>query len=300
MSSIRCVDLLRHAQENSYAVGYFEAWNLESLLAVVRAAEIACSPVMVGFCGEYLANSQRKFKEDINLYGALARQVAQSVSVPVATLLNESIDMNVAYQGVKADFDMVMFVDEGMPIDRLTVVTRKLVEFARACQVAVEGEVGSLGMADQPTGQQSAGHKTDPGVAAKFVAETGIDALAVSIGNIHFLEGGKVKLDFDLLEQIHQQVTVPLVLHGGTGVDKADFKPSIERGVAKVNVGAGLKRVVIESNRQYLAESDLSRMNPNDVLGRGGVLDMNVRSQAALIDEVIGFIRAFGSENKAS
>jgi ketose-bisphosphate aldolase len=300
MSSIRCVDLLRHAQKNSYAVGYFEAWNLESLLAVVRAAELACSPVMVGFCGEYLANPQRKFKEEINFYGALARQVAQSVSVPVATLLNESIDMNVAYQGVKADFDMVMFVDEKMPIDRLTVVTRKLVEFARACQVAVEGEVGSLGMADQPTGQQSAGHQTDPGIAAKFVAETGIDALAVSIGNIHFLEGGKVKLDFDLLEQIHQQVPVPLVLHGGTGVDKADFRPSIERGVTKVNVGAGLKRVVIESNRQYLAESDLSRMNPNDVLGRGGVLDMNVRSQAALIDEVIGFIRAFGSENKAS
>jgi fructose/tagatose bisphosphate aldolase len=88
MSSIRCVDLLRHAQENSYAVGYFEAWNLESLLAVVRAAEIARSPVMVGFCGEYLANPQRKFKEDINLYGAFARQVAQGASVPVATLLN--------------------------------------------------------------------------------------------------------------------------------------------------------------------------------------------------------------------
>ena len=149
MSSIRCVDLLRHAQENSYAVGYFEAWNLESLLAVVRAAEIARSPVMVGFCGEYLANPQRKFKEDINLYGAFARQVAQGASVPVATLLNESIDMNVTYQGVKADFDMVMFVDEGMPIDQLTVVTRKLVEFAHPCGVAVEGEVGSLGMADQ-------------------------------------------------------------------------------------------------------------------------------------------------------
>ena len=77
MSSIRCVDLLRHAQENSYAVGYFEAWNLESLLAVVRAAEIARSPVMVGFCGEYLANPQRKFKEDINLYGAFAASGAR-------------------------------------------------------------------------------------------------------------------------------------------------------------------------------------------------------------------------------
>jgi fructose/tagatose bisphosphate aldolase len=255
---------------------------------------------MVGFCGEYLANPQRKFKEDINLYGAFARQVAQGASVPVATLLNESIDMGVAYQGVKADFDMVMFVDEGMPIDQLTVVTQKLVEFAHACEVAVEGEVGSLGVADQATGQQNAGHTTDPNIAAKFVADTSVDALAVSIGNVHFLEGRKVELDFDLLEQLHKRVSVPLVLHGGTGVDKADFRPSIERGIAKVNIGAGLKRVVIESNRQYLAESDLSRMNPNDVLGRGGVLDMNVRSQAALIDEVIEFINAFGSANKAS
>jgi ketose-bisphosphate aldolase len=300
MSSIRCVDLLRHARENAYAVGYFEAWNLESLLAVVRAAETASSPVMVGFCGEYLANPQRKLREDINLYGAIARQVARNASVPVATLLNESTDMEVAYQGVTAHFDMVMFVDEKMPIDQLTVVTQKLVEFAHASDVAVEGEVGSLGVAHQATGQQNAGRETDPKLAAQFVAETGVDALAVSIGNIHFLEGSKVKLDFDLLEQLSERISVPLVLHGGTGVDKADFRPCIERGVAKVNVGAGLKRVVLESHRQYLAENDLSRMNPNDVLGRGGSLDMHVRSQAALIDEVVEFIKAFGSENKAN
>ena len=83
-------------------------------------------------------------------------------------------------------------------------------------------------------------------------------------------------------------------------MDKADFQPSIERGMAKVNVGAGLKRAVIESDRQYFADSDLGRMNPNDVLGRGGKLDMNVRGQAALIDKVIGLIQAFGGENKAS
>jgi fructose/tagatose bisphosphate aldolase len=82
----------------------------------------------------------------------------------------------------------------------------------------------------------------------------------------------RFELDFDLLEQVHERVSIPLVLHGRTGVDKADFRSTIERGIAKVNVGAGLKRIVIESNRQYSAESDLSRMNPNDALGRGGVL----------------------------
>ena len=300
MSLIRCVDLLEHAQDNAYAVGYFEAWNLESLCAIVRAAELAQSPVMVGFCGEYLVSPQRRFKEDVDLYGTLARKVAQSASVPVATLLNESIDMNTAYQGVKAGFDMVMFVDETMSVDKLTLVSRKLVEFAHACGVAVEGEVGALGLADQSTGQQRAGHKTDPDVAARFVRETRVDALAVSIGNIHFLEGSKVQLDFDLLEQLHRQIPAPLVLHGGTGVDKADFRPSIELGIAKVNVGASLKRVVIESDRRYFAENSVNQMNPNDVLGRGGALDIDMRSQAALIDEVVGFIKVFGGEHKAS
>lgn len=300
MPSIRCADLLQHARQNSYAVGYFEAWSLESLLAIVRAAELARSPVMVGFCGEYLANPQRRFKEDINLYGDMAAKVAHAAAVPVATLLNESIDVNMAYAGIRAGFDMVMFVDEAMPVEQLTGVTQKLVEFAHACGVSVEGEVGSLGMIDRSTGTNKPGHKTDPDVAARFVEDTGVDALAVAIGNIHFLEDGKAHLDFDLLETLHKNITAPLVLHGGTGIDKADFRPGIERGIAKVNVGAGLKRAVLESQRSYFAERDVARMNPNDVLGRGGAFDLAMRSQDALIEEILGFIRAFGGENKVS
>jgi ketose-bisphosphate aldolase len=299
MSSIPCVDLLKHARENFYAVGYFEAWNLESLLAVVRAAEIARSPVMIGFCGEYLASPKRKFKEEINFYGQIAKRVAADASVPVATLLNESTDINVAYKGVQAGFDMVMFVDEEMHTEDLIWPTRKLVEFAHACGVAVEGEVGALGMVEQGSGTQRSGNATDPDLAARFVQCTGVDALAVSVGNIHFLEGKKAELDFDLLEVLHRKLPVPLVLHGGTGVDKADFKASIARGIAKVNVGSCLKRTVLDSERDYFNENDVKGMNPNDVLGRGGTMDLMVRSQEALIEEVLGFIRAFGAENQA-
>ena len=102
MASIRCVELLKHARDNHYAVGYFEAWSLESLLAIVRAAEIARSPVMTGFCGEYLASPARRFTEEIGLYGEITKKVAAGSSVPVATLLNESTDMNVAYRGIQA------------------------------------------------------------------------------------------------------------------------------------------------------------------------------------------------------
>jgi ketose-bisphosphate aldolase len=299
MTSVNCIDLLKHAQDNNYAVGYFEAWNLESLLAVVRAAEATRSPVMIGFCGEYLNNPERRLKEDLFLYGSIVKKIARCASVPVATLLNEAIDINMAYRGVKAGFDMVMFVDEHMPVEQLTPIQKNLVKFAHACDVAVEAEVGALGMSNQSTGEMQTGFNSDPDVAARFVVDTGVDALAVSIGNVHLLEGFKAKLDMDLLERLNQKVTVPLVLHGGTGIDKADFKPAIERGIAKVNVGAGLKRIVIRNEQQYFAENNVSLMNPNDILGKGGKLDINSRSYDAMMEEVIDFIQAFGGLNKA-
>lgn len=300
MSLIGARELLEDARKRRYAVGYFEAWNLESLCAIVRAAELVHAPVMTGFCGEYLADPKRALKQDLALHATLANMVAQSASVPVATLLNECIDMSVAYRGVSAGFSMVMFVSEAMALEELAARTKHLVEFAHACDVAVETEVGNLGLADQSTGKQSQGWLTDPRQAAEFVQETGADALAVSVGNVHFLEGQKASLNFNLLEELHRQVSVPLVLHGGTGVDKADFKPAIERGITKVNVGSSLKRAVIESERHYFTQNDVERMNPNDVLGRGGKLDIAVQSQAALIDDVLSYIRAFGGENQAN
>jgi len=154
-------------------------------------------------------------------------------------------------------------------------------------------------MADQATGSLHLGNMSDPDIARKFVLDTNVDALAVSIGNVHLLEGSKAVLDMDLLERLHQAVPCPLVLHGGTGIDKADFMPAVKRGIAKVNVGAGLKRIVIESNRKYFSERNVTRMNPNDILGKGGKLDLDTHGQEALIEEVISFIKAFGGENKA-
>lgn len=300
MSRIRCGEMLKHARDNSYAIGYFEAWDLASLCAIVRAAEIARAPVMTGFCGEYLANPRRKMRQSLELHAMLARKAADDASVPVSILLNECADMHVAYQGVKNGFDMVMFVDEAMPENELTPKISQLVEFAHACGVAVEAEVGALGMAEQSTGQCRQGRLTKPEIAVRFVQETGVDALAVSVGNIHFLENGKATIDLELLEQLHRQISAPLALHGGTGVDKADFQPAIQCGIAKVNVGAGLKRAVLDNEKRYFAEHNVDLMNPNDVLGKGGKLDLSESNQTALIQEILGFISAFGGQNRAS
>ena len=299
MSTIKAIDMIRDADRHGYCVGYFESWDLESTLAVVRAAEKMRSPVMIGFCGEYLANPGRGYAEDLFLYGKIVREIARAASVPVATLLNEAVDMDYTYRGIAAGFDMVMFVDVNMPVEPLIEMQKPLVRFAHACGVDVEAELGSLPTADQGTGAQSGGHNTDPDVAAGFVRETGVDALAVAIGNVHLLEGKKAELDLDLLGRINAKVDAPLVLHGGTGVDKKIFREAAKNGIAKVNVGAGLKRMAINSYQKYLAGNDVTKMNPNNILGTGGHLDMMRGAHDQIVDAVAEFIKAFGGENKA-
>jgi len=298
MGTVSANALLQHAMANQYAVGYFESWDLESTAAVIHAAEKMKSPVFIGFCGEYLNSPQRAYQENLHLYGKIVREMAKAASVPVATILNESIDINYAYKGVAAGFDMVMFVDEQMSVPELIVIQKKLVAFAHACGVAVEAELGALPTASK-SGTQSQGAHTDIEIVEQFVREAGVDALAVAVGNIHLLEGQKANIDFDLLEKIHKKVTIPLVLHGGTGIDKPDFKEAASMGTAKVNVGAGLKRICINTFKEYLAVNDTDIMNPNHIFGTGGKFDLNRRSHDAIAEAVADFIRAFGSENKS-
>jgi ketose-bisphosphate aldolase len=299
MALVSMESILRHAIEERYSVGYFESWNLESTYAVVRAAEAARSPVIIGCCGEYVENPARRYQEHLSVYATMARAIAREASVPVATLLNEADEIATVYRGIQAGFGMVMFADDDMPVEELEPIQRQVVEVAHACGVAVEAEVGALPMAHLESGHLDQGWKTDPSQAAGFVERTKVDALAVSIGNVHLLEGKKAELDLPLLARLAEKVKVPLVLHGGTGIDLAAFKEAARLRVAKVNVGAGLKRVVIEAERRYFAGTDVSKMNPNDVLGTGGPSDLGVCGQEALMQAVLGYIRAFGGEAKA-
>ena len=299
MSLVNAKNLLNDARERNYCVGYFESWDLESTLAVVRAAEKLKSPVMIGFCGEYLSNPERAYREDLFLYGMMLRRIAETATVPVATLLNECRDFDCALRGIAAGFGMVMFVDDEMPVAEYTSFQRKLVEFAHACDIAVEAEVGALPTASQGSGAKQGGQNTDVNLASQFVKDTGIDALSVAVGNVHLLEGAKAQLDLDLLASINKKVDIPLVLHGGTGIDKAIFKDAIKCGVAKVNIGAGLKRAAINVYKDCFVQPDLDKLNPNTILGNGSKTDIQQRAAEAILETVVSFIKAFGGENKA-
>lgn len=290
---------MNHALANNYAVGYFEAWNMESILAVLDAAEQTLSPVIIGFGGQFLGSKKRKIKENIFHYGSLAKAIADHSRVPVAVLLNEAHEVSLLINGLRSGFNAIMFEAHDMPIDEFIDINKYLVKTAHYFGADVEAEVGKLPDSDISTGNINDGKKTDVEEAIYFVKETGVDALAVSVGNVHLLEDKKVGLDFELIENLREKIKVPLVLHGGTGILCEDLKEAIKLGMCKVNVGTVLKRVYLDYINGYMGEHNLSKMDPHNIIGRGGSEDMLCGAREAITIEVKKFMKILGCEKKA-
>jgi ketose-bisphosphate aldolase len=299
MALVSMRTLMDHALHNKYAVGYFEAWNMESILAVKDAAEATNSPVIIGFGGQFIGSKKRKLKENIHHYGCLGKAIAENTKVPVALLLNEAHEVPLLIEGMKAGFNAIMYEGNGTPMDEFIGINKYLVKEAHKLNVLVEAEVGQLPDADIATDTISSGRMTDPDEAAYFVKETGIDALAVAVGNVHLLEGKKATLDFNLIKKLRERIDVPLVLHGGTGISDDSFKEAIDLGMCKINVGTILKRAYLNYIHSYLKEHDIDKMDPHNIIGRGGDADLLCGARQAVCDEIVRFIKVFGSENKA-
>lgn len=283
MPLVAISELMRHAREEGYALGYFESWNIESLQGVIDAAEATNSPVIIGFNGEFLTRAGRLAQERIEWYGALGRAAAESASVACGFIFNECpLDAPVR-RAIKAGFNLVMPIPAPgeTPADYVQRV-RSIVQEAHAAGVAVEAELGELPVGT--SGKGEGGASTDPAAAADFVAQTGVDLLAVSVGNIHVLLGGEQALDLAHLEAIRQAVDVPLVLHGGTGISSESLKEAIRLGVTKVNYGTYLKQRYLAAVRTSLDNPD---PNPHHLLGYGGADDVMVAGRRAVREAVL-------------
>jgi fructose/tagatose bisphosphate aldolase len=288
--------MIGRAVESGCAIGYFESWNLESLQGVVDAAEQTSSPIILGFNGAFLSGP-RDLPERLALYAALGRAAAESSSVPCALIFNECPRDDRVVEAIGAGFNLVMLADPDAPladyISRVAAITRA----AHARGVAVEAELGELpcgsaGGACPPRG----GTSTDPAAAEDFVAATGVDLLAVSVGNVHIRTSGAGGLDLGLLEQIHRRVPVPLVLHGGTGIAADSLRAAIGLGVAKVNFGTYLKQRYLEAVRAALGRDCL---DPHRLLGMGGTEDALVAGRRAVRNGVLERIDLLGCCGKA-
>ena len=284
-------ELIARARAEGYAVGYFESWNLESLQGVVDAAEETLSPVLLGFNGEFMSRSGRLEEERLSWYAALGRAAAESARVPCALIFNECSDDGWIRAAIDAGFSQVMPDDPEAEHEAFRRRVADIVHYAHAKGVAVEAEVGHLATGSPGVlgdGEQVA---TDPDEAAAFVKATGIDLLAVSVGNVHILLNGQQRLDLDRLTAIRARVDVPFDLHGGTGIPADSLREAIRLGVAKVCYGTYVKQRYLDAWRRGLAADE---PNPHKRLGYGGDEDLLVAGRLAVKEAVLERIGSLG------
>jgi ketose-bisphosphate aldolase len=295
MSLVTMPTLLQHALHKGYAVGYFEAWDQYSLEAVLEAAEEAASPTILGYGGA-ITSARWLERRGVEEHTALARCLAERARVPVAIMFNEARNMTQLLRGLRAGCNTVMLDTSHLPYAENVALTRQVVAVAHPLGVAVEAELGHLADASDHATQ---GVCTDPGEAARFIASTGADALAVSIGNAHLLLDGESAADLDLLARLHAAVPVPLVIHGGSGFPAGAVRAAIARGVAKFNIGTRLKQVFLEELRAALAELP-AKPNVQAVVGSREEGDVFSRAQARLKAEIIAYMKLYGCAGQAT
>lgn len=287
--------MLAAARAGSYAVGYFESWDLPSLEAVLDAAEIERSPVIVGF-GGMMVDAAWLENRGVAMLGNAALVAVERATIPAALMFNEAQSMAQIEQALDSGYNCVLLSTDALSADEALNTTVRLVERAHAVGVSVEAELGHL---PDATDASIHGEMTDPEHAARFVAMTGVDCLAVSVGNVHIKTDGWAAIDTRRLEALHAATHVPFALHGGTSFPPDAVPHAIANGVAKMNVGTILKRVYWEALAQSIASVPPTAAPVHDLLGSRKPTDCTTAARAALTGKVRELIRLYGSSGKA-
>jgi len=296
MPLVPMTELFEHARREGYALGYFEAWDLSSLEAALEAAEAEASPVILGF-GCMMADRDWLDRGGVEALGAMGRVVAERTRVPMTLLLNETHTLEQALRGIESGFNALMLDTSAWVWDDAVAQVSELTRIAHARGVAVEGELGRLPDFIEGGVDDSRASLTDPEQAAAFVAQTGIDCLAVSIGNVHLLTTQYAPVDLEQLEEISRRVSTPLVIHGGTSFPPDAAPRAIAAGVTKFNVGTILKRAFFEGMRQSV-QAQPETPDVHLILGSHKSADVMNAGKARMREKIQELMRVYGSSGR--
>lgn len=242
------MDYLCAARQGGYAVGAYIADTPEAMEGVVDACEEAGLPALL------MAGMSCVRRWGPERYVALCRCAGLGRTVPVYAHLDHCTDPDLLRACVQAGFDSVMFDGSQGSFEENVSACAGLAAFCHARGVLLEGELGVIAGQEEHV-ESAVSLFTDPAAAEAFVRRSGVDALAVSVGNAHGLYAGEPELRFDLLEEIAGRCPVPLVLHGGTGIPGEDIRRAVGLGVCKINVGTDIRRACMDAVRDYAAVS---------------------------------------------
>jgi ketose-bisphosphate aldolase len=236
------------ARRDGWAVAAFSIYNLEQALGVARGAEAERRPVLLQAGASAFRYAGRE------PLASLALAVAEGSTAPIGVHLDHSRDLDEVRACLRLGYGSVMFDGSHLSLDDNIASTRRVAAEAHAAGAWVEAELAGIAGDEDRSGGAVGASRTDPALAEQFVEETGIDALAVAIGNVHGIPLEPVALDLELLSQISARVPVPLVLHGASGLADDQVTAAIDLGVAKINVNAELRRAYREALLQVAAD----------------------------------------------
>jgi ketose-bisphosphate aldolase len=254
-------ELYLKAQKDGYAIGAFNVSTLEAIKAVINAARRLKSPVIIETSEREMA-----FLEPTLVFDIVA-ELAENLRIPVGLHLDHGKSLKTARQAVEAGYTSVHIDGSNLSYEDNVKLTREVVNFAKQKKITIEGELGHIAGSSQKHAEEikiDQNMLTNPEKAKKFVAETRIDILAVSIGNIHGVYRNEPKLDFARLDEL-KRLGLPMSLHGGSGIPGDQIRRAIGLGINKINVNTELREAYTETLRKELAEN-LAEIVPYEYL----------------------------------
>ena len=248
MPLVTSKEMLLKAQKGGYAVGAFNAENMEMVKAIIQAAEELKAPVMI-----QTTPSTVKYGT-VETYAAIVAAEAAKASVPVCLHLDHGSSFELAMQAMHAGYTSVMIDGSHHVFEENIEITKEVVRACHAAGIPVEAELGKVGGKEDDLDGGNGNGYTVPSEAAEFAERTGVDSLAVAIGTAHGVYKGTPKLDMERLSEIRKVVSVPLVLHGTSGVPDDAVRECVARGMCKVNYATDLRIAFSKGLKEYLAK----------------------------------------------
>ncbi|MBW9148903.1 class II aldolase [Clostridium sp. CM028] len=281
MPLVNMRDLLSKAEKGKYAVGSFSVANMEMLIGAIKAGEELNSPMIIQIAEVRLNASP------LELIGSMMVAGAKKAKIPVAIHFDHGLTLEKIKEALQLGFTSVMIDGSKYPLKDNIRLTREVIDEAKKYNADVEAEIGRVGGSEDGLEEISV-LCTGVDEAREFFDATGVDALAVAIGNAHGVYLENPKLNFDVLDKINKRVDVPLVLHGGTGISDDDFRKCVSLGIRKINIATATFASVEENVGKLYEESekvDYFELHEKEIEGAY----INVKRH----------IKIFGSQNKA-
>lgn len=247
MALVTSEKMLCRAREKGYAIGAFNAENMEMAQAIIQAAEEANAPVMIQTTPGTVRYAS------LELYFANVAAIAEAARVPVAIHLDHGDSFSLAAKALRAGYTSIMIDGSKLPLEENIALTRSVVEMCRPCGVPVEAELGKVGGKEDDTESDGCGY-TDPEEAVRFVRETQVNSLAVGVGTAHGVYATTPVLNVPLIAKLRGLLPVPLVLHGASGLSDEAVRECIANGISKVNFATELRAAYTKGVQEYLAQ----------------------------------------------